>query len=311
MDKRRNITKRILALAGAAILLIILILTAITAVKGYRLVNPARKALVTTPDELDLFFENIEVNTGSNNLSGWFIPAQQRGDEAPQPSDRTVIVSHNYQSNREMVEISGLYYARHLAEAGYNVLMFDYSGSGLSDGEGYTLGCKEKDELLSVISYVKQQYPGSRIALHGWAFGAAAAIEAGAESNDVTAIIADSSYQDLNANLDAYLPIWTGLPFLFNAPVKSFAQLFSGTEFSESSPMAAMKNMSGKNIFFIHGLSDSVIAPDDSRNLYNAAKENNKAEIWLISNCRHIYGFMEQEDNYTAKTINFLNSAMG
>ena len=47
--------------------------------------------------------------THLNNLSGWFIPAQQRGDEAPQPSDRTVIVSHNYQSNREMVEISGLY----------------------------------------------------------------------------------------------------------------------------------------------------------------------------------------------------------
>ncbi len=249
-------------------------------------------------------YDSIEVVTeNGDTISGWYIPASDNIDVL---SNKIIIMSHNYESNREMSEISGIYFYKYLLEAGFDVVTFDYSGSGISTGSYYTLGCQEKEELLAVIDKAHQINPQADIALCGWAFGAAAAISAGCESDLVTAVIADSSYTDLDSYLDEYLSAWTGISsFLFDKPVKFLMEKISGCDFSDISPLNSLKSTSGKSFYFIHCINDTIIPLSSSEALFAAAEENNYAEIWTPEG-EHILGFEVQEENYKNRILNFL-----
>ena len=311
--KSKGFKRELLIISGSVLIIFVILWVVISVATAYSLMNPARKPLYTAPEELGLDnYEYFEVPgpKAGDNMIGWWIPAQERKGNVIN-SDKTVIFSHNYGSNREMIEISGLYFARYLVENGYNVVMFDYAGSGRSEGSKYTMGHEEKDELLSVIKYIKETKKSTKIALHGWAFGAAAAIMAGAESEAITTIIADSSYADLETNMQKNLSMWTNLPdFLFSPVIRAILPIMAGTDLWNTSPMNAIKTMSNKNIFFIHGDSDSVFPYSDSQDMYQEAIKNNTSEIWIVENSLHIYGFMEQEENYANKVLDFLNKTM-
>jgi len=309
-EKRTNSpadTKRILTgviISAVAIAVIVwAILSYGTAVS---LIKPSKGAILSSPEDIGIEdVEAIEILTrAGERLSGWYMPAS--GD-AEMLGKKVIIISHNYESNREMTEISGMYFYKYLLEAGYDVVTFDYSGSGISTGSYYTFGCQEKDELLSVIDYVHEMNPDADMALCGWAFGASAAIEAGCESEYVTAIIADSAYADLDGYLKGALRSWTGLPsFLFDASVKFLMERISGCDFSEASPVKSIKNTSDKSFYFIHSTEDDIIPVSSSESLFSAADENNYAEIWTPTG-EHILGFETQEENYKNRVINFLN----
>ena len=292
------------------ITVIILITLTVWAAVAYgtavNLIKPSKGTILSSPEKIGVEdFEIIEITAENGDLiSGWYLPASNNLDVL---GNKIVIMSHNYESNREMSEISGLYFYKYLIDSGYDIVAFDYSGSGTSDGSYYTFGCQEKDELLKVIDYVHQMNPDADIALCGWAFGAAAAISAGCESDLVTAIIADSSYTDLDTYLNGYMSMWTGLPsFLFDTPVKFLMEKISDCDFSDISPLSAVKNTTGKSFYFIHCTEDTVIPLSNSEELFAAAEENNYAELWTPSG-EHILGFETQEENYKNRVLDFLN----
>lgn len=107
-------------------------------------------------------FRRLEIPTENGKISAWFIPAQKDKDSVSE-SMQTVIVSHNYSDNREMNDISLLYTVKFLSRNGLNVVMFDYTGSGSSDGKGYSFGQKEEtEELCAVTDKIKELYSGRR-----------------------------------------------------------------------------------------------------------------------------------------------------
>lgn len=54
--------------------------------------------------------------------------------------------------------------------------MFDFSGSGYSEGNFITLGIKESDDVEKVVNYLKTNYKIGRIILWGRSMGAVTAI---------------------------------------------------------------------------------------------------------------------------------------
>src|SRR5450631_428916 len=73
-------------------------------------------------------------------LSGWLFRADL-------PSGRSVILVHGWQGNREDVDFVAM--TRQLLSRGYDVLMFDLRGSGLSMGSNQTLANTEPRDLLA------------------------------------------------------------------------------------------------------------------------------------------------------------------
>ena len=68
-----------------------------------------------------------------------------------------------------------------LNDAGLTVLRINFRGVGQSTGE-HDEGRGERDDVRAGLDYLAQQYPGLRIALCGFSFGARVGLEVG--SND-------------------------------------------------------------------------------------------------------------------------------
>ncbi len=307
-------------IAAAVIVCVVVVYTAICFFTAKSLISPERRELsymciIDHIDELGIICEPFSVNgvRDGDVLRGWWIPAQTEGDEFEiTDNSKTVIFSHNYQSNREMNEISGMFMAKYLIRAGYNVIVFDYSGCGTSSGKNYTLGAEETDELALIVRYASETRLQRHIAVMGWGFGAAAAVNEGATDGLVEAVIADSSYLDLEKYLDTDLGVWTGInDKLFNTVTKFFMDMLTDNRMKNSSPLDAVRNSEAKSYLFLHGDSDSVFPSENSRVLYSAAEKNNNAEIEIFHSTLHIYGFMTHEEQYMNTVIDFLDKYLG
>jgi dipeptidyl aminopeptidase/acylaminoacyl peptidase len=217
-------------------------------------------------------------------------------------------MSHNYQSNREMTEVDGLFLIADLVHSGYNVVTFDYTGSGNSKGNNYTFGVQETDELLAVIDLIEEKYSPGKIALMGFAFGAAPAICAGCADDRVDVIIADSPYLDLKTYLEDNTSVWSKLPdFLFSSYIRSLLSVFAGTDL-DCSPIDSVSKAQNKSFLFLHGEKDNLFPYQNSVTLASAATEaGNTADYKIFTGVPHVLGYVYEEDDYIQKVLSFLS----
>src|SRR5450756_1009556 len=119
-------------------------------------------------------------------LSGWLF-------RSAHPSGRSVILVHGWRGNREDVDFVAL--TRQLLPRGYDVLMFDLRGSGLSMSSNETLAHDEPRDLLGAYDeMVSLGYAPGQMTVLGNSMGAATVIEAAPELSAVNALVADSAF---------------------------------------------------------------------------------------------------------------------
>jgi len=78
------------------------------------------------------------------------------------------------------------------------VLVFDFSGSGLSEGEYVTLGYYEKDDLTAAVDYLRNCGTVSKIALWGRSMGAATSLMFGVSDPSIAGMVIDSPFLSLS-----------------------------------------------------------------------------------------------------------------
>jgi alpha-beta hydrolase superfamily lysophospholipase len=105
------------------------------------------------------------------------------------------VVLHGNSSSRVAVFRS----IKHLFASGFDVLGFDFTGSGRSEGEFITLGLKEKEDLHAVLAYVRRETRYEEVVLWGRSMGAVTALLyiADPKSYRIQAVVADSPFADL------------------------------------------------------------------------------------------------------------------
>jgi pimeloyl-ACP methyl ester carboxylesterase len=77
------------------------------------------------------------------------------------------------------------------------VLAFDFSGSGLSEGDYVSLGFYEKQDLVNVVDYLWKTEKVSRIGLWGRSMGAATSIMYSQRDHTIAGIVVDSPFTSL------------------------------------------------------------------------------------------------------------------
>lgn len=305
--KKTPFLLKILLSIAAILVLLVAIWLLISYDAAVKTADPVNERISADPSSFGIDeWDTLSLESDGNTLSGWYLPASENIEI---PSDKIVIMSHNYESNRAMPKMGAMYLYAELLNNGYDIISFDYAGCGESSGRFYSFGSNETKQLNDIINHVHDNYPDADIAVMGWAFGAASAICAGCENENVSVIISDSSYTDLPEYFAENMNIWTQLPgWLFNGTVTSMVEGLAKADFKKASPINALGNCSGKSFLFIHCDKDTVINPAALQELTAKAQENNYAEQWIISDCRHIDGFAEQQDNYINNIITFLNN---
>jgi len=80
---------------------------------------------------------------------------------------------------------------------GIAVVSFDFSGSGLSDGDYVTLGALERLDIHTVVQYLRDEGATSTIAFWGRSMGAVTALLYADEDNMLDAMVLDSPFASL------------------------------------------------------------------------------------------------------------------
>lgn len=281
---------------------------------AYSITHPDKVSAKRFPDdsEIGLYYEaaTVKFESGDETVI-WFIPAQDIKTAESKKSDITVIFSHDVGDNKTVTKIDdGILYAKQLADAGINVVTFDYSGSGFATGSGYTYGTREANELKQIISYVKEKYGSKYIVLQGWGFGASAAILAGAGNDDVTAVISDAAYTDADKyfNEDGGLKKWSSMPDWTHGLTKFFISVLSEEDMFSAKPINAVSEKNGQAWFFIGEDKDNVFSSDYATALNNAAAHaENETQIWISQKSYHAQAYRTDEKNYVEKVLKFID----
>lgn len=199
--------------------------------------------------------------------------------------------------------------AKRLTAEGYNVLLFDFRGSGKSEGNLVTIGQFEKDDLLSAAQFAKEDKGSETISVIGWSMGAVAGILAMVESDDIQAVVADSPFADLREYLEENLPYWSDLPsFPFTPLIINIIPFLSGIVADEVSPYRAVESIGTNRLLLIHSTGDEPIPFQNSQRIYDAVQTKEQVDIWITGVGGHIESYLTDQLEYEERVLEFLGS---
>ena len=144
----------------------------------------------------------------------------------------------------------------------------------------------------------------TKIAVLGIAEGAAGAIMAQAEQPVFKAVVADSSYANLE-QLFMRSPSMTRLNPAFVRTVMWEARLWFGRPLEKISPENDAANL-GCPLLIIQNRDDQMTPLADGKALFDAARYN--AQMWTVPSGGHGDAIYEDPKGYAAQVVNFLDA---
>lgn len=296
--KRRLPTKLILVVIIVLILaaLVISILSISTA---WNLSRPAKVELPIFSANIVPEYDSISFRDINDEvtLKGWYFITPN--------SNKTIILAHGYGSNRLPYKEDTIELIKSFLNEGYNFLTFDFRNSGESEGDITSVGYFEKYDLLGAIKYAKLR-GSDEIILLGFSMGASTSILAAAESQDVTAVIADSPFSDLTMYLNENLSVWSNLPPIFNKTTLLAMKFLTGVNTKDVSPINDISKILPRPVLLIHSKNDEKIPIQHSYLLKEASADN--VELWETSDANHVETYTKYPDEYINKVLGFLKN---
>lgn len=300
--KKSNWSKILLWIIGVGLLVSILVVISISLHVGWQLTHPEAQPVNEHPGTYGLTFQNVNTTSELDgiDLSGWIL-------ETEHDPQGLIILAHGYENNRLQDNVPGLAVAQKLLEAGYHVWMFDFRNSGQSGGNMTTVGLHEKDDLVSVVHDAHERYEDLPIGVLGFSMGGATAIIAAAEEPLISAVIADSTFSNLNEYLEANLSLWSELPdFPFTPIILNLMPVFTFDP-SPVDPKGVIQDIDIP-VLLIHGLADTTIPAQNSMDIYtNGSPEY--IQLWQVESGTHVRNYEEDPDMYMNNVIHFLQES--
>ncbi len=267
---------------GSVFLLVILSVVSVYDVLHPPRILPPGYTLV----EENVNFQKVELLTQDGvRLAAWYT----------QPENGVVILlAHGYGDNRpEWV------YAL-LAREGYGVLAWDARAHGESGGEICTLGYREVLDVKAALGFALTQPEVKHVGAWGGSMGGATMIRAAAEFPQIGALVVDSSFASVDAEIDFLAPY----P-LVNPLSKFLLELGLGVDLDDSSPIALIHKISPRPVYIIQGNADEVASPDSAEKLYNAAGD--PRHLWTEENIIHRGMYLDNPRKYQRRVIGFFD----
>jgi fermentation-respiration switch protein FrsA (DUF1100 family) len=181
---------------------------------------------------------------------------------------------------------------------------------GESEGTVTTLGLKEVLDVEAAVRFVRQiAGAGTPVVLFGHSMGGATVLLAAVKIPEIRAVIAESAYTSVEENVSEGVRGLTGLPaFPFGPLIVFFGEREAGVNIRSVRPLDVVGQISPRPVLFIHGEMDGLILPQNSRKLYEAARE--PKDLYLLQNAGH-FGFLEAApEEYPRRILAFLEKYM-
>lgn len=300
-QRKRRVPKKLILVIIILLMLAALIVSIISINTAWNLSKPEKLELPVfsaniVPEYDSISFRDIN---GETTLKGWYFITPE--------SNKTIILAHGYASNRLPYGEDTVKLIKFFLNEEYNFLTFDFRNSGESEGDTTSIGYFEKHDLLGAIKYAKLR-GADEIILLGFSMGASTSILAAAESQDVTAVIADSPFADLTMYLNENLSAWNSLPPVFNKASLLAMKFLTGVDTKDVSPVNDISNISPRPVLLIHSKDDQRVSIEHSHLLKKAS--NNNVELWETSSMSHAGTYKEYPDEYIKRVLDFLKNTI-
>lgn len=290
----------------AALALVVLAWALAPALRGVTLVATDLRRSAPSDAEAHaagLSVQDVEFRaTDGTRLAGWLALTS--------PQAPTVILVHGFKASR----VQMLPYARFLASAGYNVLLYDSRGCAASDGWRITLGAHEPDDVLAAVRYLagRADLTTKRFGALGISLGAGIVLLAGAREPKLAAVVADSAWADEHAQIERMSNIPIGrlaVPVLPYEP--ALVNALVGADLRQVSPLAAISAIAPRAVLLIHSADDANATTPLSgeRALYAAAGQ--PKQEWIAPSGGHIGALSAHTAEYQQRVLAFFATYLG
>ena len=152
-----------------------------------------------------------------------------------------------------------------------SLFCFDFAGCGLSQGDYISLGFYEKDDIATVINYLREKETVSTIGLWGRSMGAATALMHADRDPSIGGVILDSAYSNLKTLAEELCVQYTKIPkFVLSIGigiVKRTIKNKAGFDINLICPIEHVKQ-GFVPALFVAAYDDKFIIPNHTRKLH-------------------------------------------
>jgi uncharacterized protein len=255
---------------------------------------------VTIPPDLGFDVEEVVfISEDGITLAGWLVPSQ---------NDATIILLHSYGNNRTGM----IWHAEKLVDAGYGVLMYDERASGESTGEYRSYGWEDTRDVKAAIQFLNSRNPGKNIGAAGCSTGADIVVYSAALYPEIGAIWGDGNStvraHDLPAPKNPLMALLIGSNYLTDW----LYTIKLGIE--APAPMInVLSDIAPRPVVFVGGGRERPVVGSEAElfTLRFAELAGSNAQAWIIHEATHCDGPFVRAEEYTARMVNFFDTAFG
>jgi alpha-beta hydrolase superfamily lysophospholipase len=165
-----------------------------------RLANEVVRPTPGEPDrsvpELDVDHEDFTIRSGPHHLASWLLRPTEPALDAP-----LLLLAHGWGASYGTV----LRLAEPLVRSGHEVLLFDARGHGRNAPAAFVTVRHFRDDVMAVVRYAEERFPGRPLVLIGHSLGGAAAVLAAAEGARADGLILIATPSDVLRITSEYL----------------------------------------------------------------------------------------------------------
>ena len=178
----------------------------------------------------------------------------------------TVVILHGLGTCKDYMA----WLARLMNDWGFNAVVYDSRGHGLSSGASITYGHYEKTDLVDIIEVIRSRHPeGGPIGVLGTSMGAAVAAQALPFVPFARCAVLVSPFATFQHEFDATA---AGFPFFINREeIRHITEKELGCQISEINPEAAVAQ-SSVPLLVIHGTKDANISCQQGHELFLSSR---------------------------------------
>ncbi|WP_270165307.1 alpha/beta hydrolase [Paenibacillus sp. SYP-B4298] len=284
---------------------VVFILFALVAFHGYvawMLAYPYVAPLTSNPMlAKNLPYHDVQFSSasGKTTVDGWYIPAADA-------SAKTVIFSHGYGANREETWVPMYELAELLHRLKYNVLMFDYGYASAAHKSPATGGQEESQQLLAAIQYARSA-GAQEVVVWGFSMGAGTALQTALQTNQIDAMILDSTFLPdpdtlfYNVQQIIDLPRYPSL-----ALINKLLPLWTNTSLDAIPAAQVKQNAYSIPIYMIHGTADSKAPVAVAEQIFGAQR-NPLSRSWIVQEGQHELLYRAHPKEYIQRAAVFLS----
>jgi uncharacterized protein len=260
-----------------------------------------RQPLTRTPKDDGFAYKDVGFTAADGvTLSGWWMPPA-----GGQKALGTVLLSHGIFKNREQV----LSRAEFLAQAGYQVLLFDHRGNGLSGKSPISGGLFESRDYAAAVEYLKASHRLRKpVVFFGFSMGAMSALRAAVNNPDLGAVIADGPL----SNIKSYVSrrtiggSFSSLPGFLHQCLADYDRI-TGLSLTEADMnlVPVVQQLHDVPVLYITGEGDDLAKSEEVRQLF-AETPSQQRRLVYIQGAGHEETYKKSPMIYRKVVLEFL-----